>query len=468
MQVLVVLAESLDSVVTRHTLFERCWGASDVGDDSLNRAVASIRKLGADIAESSFAVETIPRTGYRLINEALEERDSRRNRGTIEKRESFDRRGLIIGGGASLTALGGIAWWRSQVSTPDEFGALMRRGEEALAKSEEDLSTVATFEKAVELRPDNARAWGLLAITAVDVIDSSGTGKSGTGGERAREAASRALAIDPNESNALTALALLQEWIDGWAAFDRRLRDILKIDPANPRAMTALVALLQAAGLTRESYSWNQRQFALHPSSPVPIWRRAFKLWIMGRNAEAYRVIERAWEIWPRDSGVWNARFIIFAFNDRTKAALDMLEADPDMLGPAKSMEVWRASLEALQTRTPAAIERATDECLMAARTAPGLAAHGAMVLGALGQVDAAYQIANGFLLSRGQVLVQRPTSSRSGMIASRGWKWTQWLFTPPAASLRADKRFKPLCYALGLTAYWSERKVRPDYLAGG
>ena len=61
---------------------------------------------------------------------------------------------------------------------------------------------------------------------------------------------------------------------------------------------------------------------------------------------------------------------------------------------------------------------------------------------------------AEGFLLSRGPVLVQQPTTSQSGMITSRGWKWTQWLFTPPATSIRGDARFDPLCAAIGLTEY--------------
>src|SRR5437764_15308320 len=60
MQVLVVLAEAAGQVVTRGTLFNRCWGGVYVGDDSLNRTIAAIRKLGAEIAGGSFQVETIP------------------------------------------------------------------------------------------------------------------------------------------------------------------------------------------------------------------------------------------------------------------------------------------------------------------------------------------------------------------------------------------------------------------------
>ncbi len=71
MQVLLVLADAAGQVVTRERLFHRCWGSVYVGDDSLNRAIGAVRKLATDIADGSFEVETIPRTGYRLTGGAV-------------------------------------------------------------------------------------------------------------------------------------------------------------------------------------------------------------------------------------------------------------------------------------------------------------------------------------------------------------------------------------------------------------
>ena len=70
MQVLVVLVDAANKVVTRETLFHRCWGGVYVGDDSLNRTVGAIRKLASEIADRSFQIETIPRTGYRLTGDS--------------------------------------------------------------------------------------------------------------------------------------------------------------------------------------------------------------------------------------------------------------------------------------------------------------------------------------------------------------------------------------------------------------
>src|SRR3954454_16016663 len=67
MQVLVVLADAAGQVVTRETLFQRCWGGVFVGDDSLNRAIGAVRRIASETAGGSFEIETIPRTGYRVV-----------------------------------------------------------------------------------------------------------------------------------------------------------------------------------------------------------------------------------------------------------------------------------------------------------------------------------------------------------------------------------------------------------------
>ena len=69
MQVLLLLLDSGGKVVTRAELFEQCWGGGIAGDDSLNQAVAKLRRTAAQVAPGLFEIETIPRTGYRLTGE---------------------------------------------------------------------------------------------------------------------------------------------------------------------------------------------------------------------------------------------------------------------------------------------------------------------------------------------------------------------------------------------------------------
>jgi hypothetical protein len=85
------------------------------------------------------------------------------------------------------------------------------------------------------------------------------------------------------------------------------------------------------------------------------------------------------------------------------------------------------------------------------------------MILAALGQVDAAFDVAQGFLLWRGSVVRRGQTAGQTTNDAQ--WRnGIQWLFTPPAAVMRADPRFLRLCEGVGLTDYWRSRGVRPDY----
>jgi adenylate cyclase len=64
MQVLVCLTQGAGEPVTRTVLAHRCWGGVAVGEDAVNRCIQRLRRLSED--GSGFAIETIPRVGYRL------------------------------------------------------------------------------------------------------------------------------------------------------------------------------------------------------------------------------------------------------------------------------------------------------------------------------------------------------------------------------------------------------------------
>src|SRR6266404_2587304 len=64
MQVLVALYRAQGGVVSRDDLIVRCWEGRIVGEDAINRAIWRLRKLAE--ADGDFAIETIPRVGYRL------------------------------------------------------------------------------------------------------------------------------------------------------------------------------------------------------------------------------------------------------------------------------------------------------------------------------------------------------------------------------------------------------------------
>ena len=65
LKVLIALARSRNDVVTRSELVECCWDGRVVGDDVINRAIQLLRQFAE--RAGGFAIETVPKTGYRLI-----------------------------------------------------------------------------------------------------------------------------------------------------------------------------------------------------------------------------------------------------------------------------------------------------------------------------------------------------------------------------------------------------------------
>jgi len=93
----------------------------------------------------------------------------------------------------------------------------------------------------------------------------------------------------------------------------------------------------------------------------------------------------------------------------------------------------------------------------------PQIAALAILVLSALREVDAAFEVANGFLLDRGAVIVRPRPDPKLPRINNPGWRNTFGLFTPPTRAMRLDSRFKPLAEGLGLAEYWRKRGIGPD-----
>lgn len=465
MQVLVVLADSAGQVVTRQTLFERCWGGVYVGDDSLNRVIMALRKLAASIGAGSFEVETIPRTGYRLVPTGDGETS-----GTAQK--GLSRRALTATTLAAAAALGGIGWWRLHDGASARFESLMERGDEAFRsgaafdgytlRSNRSPTMISLYEQAVEANPGSARAWGLLAYFRATSLETASAAETPQATESVQTAIRRAFALDPEEPNARVASYLIEGQTRDWLERDRFLRSILRTGPDNLPAMSELMQLLQAAGLTRESWGWNEKILARSQLARPFLVVRAMKLWILGRIREADSVIDRVRGLWPDYLFGYRVRFLLFVATDRPAAGRAMLESAPQNFRGERRVAMWRKVLDALERPTPAAIATARAHCLDIARSFPDQVNDMVMMLGALGETDAAFEVTQGFILWRGKVVSSGQSNGKLMDDYSR--RMTQWLFTPPLAALRADPRFATLCQEFGLTDYWRARGVRPDY----
>jgi tetratricopeptide (TPR) repeat protein len=466
MQVFLQLLDARGQVVTRADLFDNVWGGAIVGDDSLNRAVAQVRRVVAQVAAGMLEVETIPRTGYRLAGDAIDEATgyaAADNSGRVSRR-------LVVGG--ALAVVGGAGaglWWLSDRREQREFTQAMAQGQAVLEYGAKTDEAATWFRRSLEIRPGDDRAMGLLAYSLATRLDDRQSGPASAAVEEAQTAMRAALQSNATEPHARLAQILLQRSSLDLAGNEDQLRGVLAGDPDNIHVMRNLWNLLHCAGRSREALRLVERAMAVSPLAASNHYPMAQLLWILGRDAEANRVIDRALQYWPAHQWVRFARFTIFVFTGREQAALAMLNGKntaPQNYSP-EAIALWRVSLAALEDRSPPKVAAARDTNLAAAKRNLRLSAQAIMTLSALGEIDAAFDIADTVLLFRvpthavGPAGEQRPGKSTA-------WVFAPWLFTPPLESMRADVRFRTLCDGIGLSDYWSRRRVRPDFPIGG
>jgi len=467
MQVFLMLVDARGQVVTRNELFDQVWGGVMVGDDSLNRAIAKVRQIGAQVAPTLFEIETIPRTGYRLTGEILTLEPATPGEKEAPWQSSVSRRTMLGSAAAvGLAAAGGLGLWSVRRSRQDHrFNELMDLGKQTLLYDDGSTNAAAYFEQAVAMRPDNPQAQGLFAMTQATVAEYGDPGEASVAVQRADRAARAALAVDPAEPNARLALVTLERSTLDLATNEDRLRDILATAPDNIAVMGSLWGLLQSAGRSRDALALVERANVVEPLAASCHYPKAQLLWILGRIAEADRVIDRAMQYWPEHEGVRFARFTIYAYTGRPRAALAMLDAGKKqpIYAPAAT-SLWRVSLAALDQRSPVSIAAARKANLEAAKQNPGLTNQAVLVLSALGEVDAAFDIANALLLFRRPVEPRPQAGSATSPVKSTSWRFAPWLFTPPAEPMQADPRFDALCDGIGLSEYWEKRRIKPDY----
>lgn len=455
-QVLIALADAQGSVLSRDDLLRLCWDGRIVGGDAINRAVAEVRRIAAAVG-ADFGIETVPRVGYRLIGVDWDSQPGSTEVAAIPI-GAIGRRKLMVGGigAVAMLAAGGAAV--VYTNRRSEIDDLIERGRvlQGTAYPNKNRRAEALFRQAIARDPRRADAWGWLATVLADP-------------NLAREAAQHALDLDSRESNARVVLIVQRRDLDAWTQWEDALLGVLADAPDNTFALAHLTLFYQGMGRCADSWSTNERAIRVEPFNPVHQHRRALKHWIFGRIGEADKVADQAMRLWPRHSTVWNTRMLVYAFTQRVAAALALLDdvaSRPEKLTPP-SVEAWRAALNAIASRAPADIARALHVCTNAARLAPGLAANAIMVFSYIGELDAAYLVADGLFEGRGTV-VQATRNGIKDLYADTLWGRTQFLFIPATSRFRADPRFPDLCRRMGHLAYWQKRGIWPDPFVRG
>lgn len=480
MEVLLAFADAQGAVLSREELLQRCWPGVVVGDDAVHRAIGALRKAAAATG-NTFVIETIPRIGYRLnpnivasaTPEAAEPIDAPQSPPVATAAEPdsrrLSRRWLLAGGAAALSA-GALAWWRLSVPAVDpEVVRLVAEARLALRPGTpaKDREAIAALQRAVDIAPDAAEAWGLLALALARADQHAAPDARISTAALIDESAQRALALDPDNADASAALALAIPYYGDWLAAERRFDAVLARHPDHLYTQDARMFLLGAVGRIRES---GLARVAAAPSAPFDAnmhYGLIYGLWFLGRIEQADRVANRAMEMWPRHYGVWFARLWLLAGTgryDRALVQIDDAVARPAL--PEPVLNTVRVAIDAARTKQPSAVGAAVDQVMAGVARSVAAVVNGMMLLNHLGATDRAFDLARAYYLEQGPVIASVSWRPGQPVFRDQRRRKTNMLFTPTAAPMRSDPRFMPLMEQMGLVDYWDERGVRPDFLA--
>jgi DNA-binding winged helix-turn-helix (wHTH) protein/tetratricopeptide (TPR) repeat protein len=477
MQVLLALWDAQGRVVSREALFRRCWGNVIVGEDSLNRIIAEARRAAKSIAPGSFVIETIPRTGYRLVTRGVGStaRPFRTLQSPIapasEGASSRSRRWVLCAGaaGATALALSGAGWWLSPPDPLDaRVAALIGQSQQAIRTNlpDSDAQGVGFLEEAVTLQPDNSLAWGNLAFARAIIAEHAPPDSTAAAVGGVQEAARRALALDERQPDALAALAILPPYYGSWFAAEQRMRSVLAVEPEHLPTRDHLDFMYAAVGRGREGSIDRIEIAGREPLHAGYQFKLVYANWILGRIGEADRAADRALQLWPKHPGVWFSRLWTLAFTGRAERALAHVEdgaARPDL--PPAMIEALRASMTALATRRPRDVDKAADALLGLVANGPSHSVNAVLILNGLGEIDRAFRVAEAYLLERGPLMASVRWRAGQVSINDQRRRKTNMLFVPVSTTMQADPRFLRLTQEIGLADYWSRVGVVPDFL---
>jgi len=161
----------------------------------------------------------------------------------------------------------------------------------------------AAFERAVQLDPKFALAWAGLAQTHVwDCNYATEGGQKGFNAHlaAAREAVEKALAIEPDLPEALTARAIIETNFDyNWKGAAETLHKALALAPQDPALLMEAGNLAQARGETTQAIEFFRRAVASDPVNAQALTFLATGLSVVGRQQEARTEYARVIELNP-------------------------------------------------------------------------------------------------------------------------------------------------------------------------
>ena len=457
MQVLVALHSARGTTLSRDDLIDACWGGRAVSDDAISRVVSRLRALGKSLG--GFAVETMPKIGYRLVEDD-HTREAAAGRG-------LDRRTIVAGSAAAAVAVAGagLLWrrpWRHRPAPEAEQLYLRGRALSREGMPGQAQQTVSYFERAVSVDPDFADAWGALALAYSHLLQGFDNGEVASLPLRLQSAAKRALELDPRNADARLARIFATPFFGNWAAKEEALRQVVSRHPDHWLARGRLGVLMYEVGRQSEGIALHRQALEIEPMLPIAYYFLITNLSALGRAHEAEALIERGGKQWPAHPALWVATFDHYLTSGRHRAASALL-ADQERLPvgfSAAQVEPRRQLVRAAETRDPAAVAASVSHYRQQAEENAEAIETAAPIFAFLGHAELAFSSLERYFFNRGQFGGDAP----KGRYDQRR---CAFLFGKGMAHARNHPRFAVLLREVGLEEYWRKTGTLPDFRRG-
>ncbi len=149
------------------------------------------------------------------------------------------------------------------------------------------------------------------------------------GFQKSRQAADRALALEPDLPEALLSLGRVRAWHDfDWAGAEELARKTLQLAPSNAPALSFLSEIYASAGKLDRAIELGRQASAFDPLNPIIRLSLAFSMMQGGRYAEAESEIHRVLELSPSGlgaRGIWSVSALL---TGRVDEAIVIAEQD--------------------------------------------------------------------------------------------------------------------------------------------
>jgi TolB-like protein/DNA-binding winged helix-turn-helix (wHTH) protein/Tfp pilus assembly protein PilF len=165
--------------------------------------------------------------------------------------------------------------------------------------------SIDLYRQAVALEPGCARAWAWLS-TGYGVQTAEGWAEPDSGYQHARDAAERALRLDPLEADAHAALAYVEEYRDwNWSGAQAELQRARALNAGDVRVLNMSGHLAMDMGQTETAIAFYRRAVGADPLSPGALGGLAGVLWGSGNTNEAEAIYRRRLMLSPAGNHTW-------------------------------------------------------------------------------------------------------------------------------------------------------------------